>query len=82
MIACDGFVGNALLKSSEALAEGPLRACGGLHGDLVTKMAGIIALPALQALRQEAWIIRIRRRPLLGVKGITIIGHGRTTTGP
>jgi glycerol-3-phosphate acyltransferase PlsX len=79
VIACDGFVGNAILKSSEALAEGLL---GGLTAafteNWTTKLGGLLAMPALRRFKKKLDYAEYGGAPLLGVKGITIIGHGRS----
>jgi len=79
VIACDGFVGNAILKSSEALAEGLLN---GLTASLMenwySKLGGLLALPALRRFKKTLDYSEYGGAPLLGVKGITIIGHGRS----
>ena len=79
VIACDGFVGNVVLKSSEALAEGII---GGLKDSfmesLVTKLAGLLARPALRRFKQRLDYAEYGGAPLLGVKGVSIIGHGRS----
>jgi len=79
VIACDGFVGNAILKSSEALAEGLIN---GLTSSFMeswyTKLGGILALPALRRFKKKLDYAEYGGAPLLGVKGITIIGHGRS----
>jgi glycerol-3-phosphate acyltransferase PlsX len=79
VIACDGFVGNAVLKSSEALAEGII---GGLRDSFmesaITKLAGLMARPALRRFKQRLDYTEYGGAPLLGVKGVSIIGHGRS----
>jgi glycerol-3-phosphate acyltransferase PlsX len=79
VIACDGFVGNVVLKSSEALAEGII---GGLKDSfmesIITKLAGLMARPALRRFKQRLDYSEYGGAPLLGVKGVSIIGHGRS----
>lgn len=79
VIACDGFVGNVVLKSSEALAEGII---GGLRDSFmespVTKLAGLLAKPAMKRFKQKLDYSEYGGAPLLGVKGVSIIGHGRS----
>jgi glycerol-3-phosphate acyltransferase PlsX len=79
VIACDGFVGNAILKSSEALAEGLI---AGLTASFMeswyAKLGGFLALPALRRFKKKLDYAEYGGAPLLGVKGITIIGHGRS----
>jgi glycerol-3-phosphate acyltransferase PlsX len=79
VIACDGFVGNVVLKSSEALAEGII---GGLKDSFmenaITRLAGLLARPALRRFKQRLDYAEYGGAPLLGVKGVSIIGHGRS----
>jgi glycerol-3-phosphate acyltransferase PlsX len=79
VIACDGFVGNVVLKSSEALAEGII---GGLRESFmanpVSKLAGLLAKPALKRFKKKLDYAEYGGAPLLGVKGVSIIGHGRS----
>ncbi len=79
VIACDGFVGNVVLKSSEALAEGIFT---GLRESFmegfVTKVAGLLAKPALRRFKKKLDYAEYGGAPLLGVKGVSIIGHGRS----
>jgi glycerol-3-phosphate acyltransferase PlsX len=79
VIACDGFVGNAILKSSEALAEGLLNGLtGAFMENWFTKAGGFLAMPALRRFKKKLDYAEYGGAPLLGVKGITIIGHGRS----
>jgi glycerol-3-phosphate acyltransferase PlsX len=79
VIACDGFVGNVVLKSAEALAEGIF---SGLRESFMatplTRFAGLLAKPALKRFKQKLDYTEYGGAPLLGVKGISIIGHGRS----
>jgi len=79
VIACDGFVGNVVLKSSEALAEGIFK---GLRDSFmegaITKLAGLLAKPALKRFKKKLDYAEYGGAPLLGVKGVSIIGHGRS----
>ena len=79
VIACDGFVGNIVLKSSEALAEGII---SGLRESFMqnalTKFAGLLAKPAMKSFKKKLDYAEYGGAPLLGVKGVSIIGHGRS----
>jgi glycerol-3-phosphate acyltransferase PlsX len=81
VIACDGFVGNAILKSSEALAEGLITGLTAAFMDSwYTKLGGFLALPALRRFKAKLDYAEYGGAPLLGVRGITIIGHGRSNS--
>jgi glycerol-3-phosphate acyltransferase PlsX len=79
VIVCDGFTGNIALKVSEGLVE--------LMGELLRD--GVAGLgPDLPARSGGALLDRFERRvddaeygavPLLGVAGLALIGHGRSS---
>ncbi len=82
VLVCDGFVGNVMLKTVESTAEVVSRL---LKEEIVRYTAGRLGAWLLQgALR------RFRKRTdyaefggglLLGVKGVVVIGHGRSDSG-
>jgi len=79
VIACDGFVGNALLKSAESLAEGLIEGLKSVFMEsFFTKIAALMAKPALKRFAKKLDYEEYGGAPLLGVKGISIIGHGRS----
>jgi glycerol-3-phosphate acyltransferase PlsX len=69
VVVCDGFVGNVVLKFYEAIA--PL-----IMGILVK--AGIDKLQMAKALKHLDYS-EVGGAPLLGVKGISIISHGKSS---
>ena len=79
VIVCDGFVGNVMLKSNEALA-GFLGSM--LKEELVrswrTRIGAWIAKPAFLGLRRRTDWNETGALPLLGVRGGFFIGHGRS----
>ena len=81
VIACDGFVGNAILKSSEALAEGLLNSLKTTFTEnWYSKLSGFLAVHTLRRLKKKLDYSEYGGAPLLGVKGITVIGHGRSNS--
>jgi glycerol-3-phosphate acyltransferase PlsX len=79
VIACDGLVGNALLKSAEALAEGLVKGLTATFKESwYTKIGGLLARPALKRFMKKLDYAEYGGAPLLGVKGIFIIGHGHS----
>ncbi|MFH0965651.1 MAG: phosphate acyltransferase PlsX [Planctomycetota bacterium] len=77
VVVCDGFVGNILLKSAEALAEELVRsALKDLEGALAGAVAG--GREALSQLMERNDYAAYGGAPLLGVDGVTIICHGRS----
>jgi glycerol-3-phosphate acyltransferase PlsX len=79
VIVCDGFVGNVLLKSNEALA-GYLAAL--LRRELGSRWLGrlgaLIARPAFAAYKRRTDWSEYGAVPLLGVRGGFFIAHGRS----
>ncbi len=80
VIVCDGFVGNIALKSSEAVASfiGTLLKQEIKRGFL-SRLGAILMLPGLNRLRKRSDYEEYGGAPLLGVSGITIIGHGSSS---
>lgn len=75
----DGFTGNVLLKSSEAVAKllvDILRT--ELTSSTRTKIGALLAKPAFSKLRRLLDPAEVGAAPLLGVNGLVFIGHGRS----
>jgi glycerol-3-phosphate acyltransferase PlsX len=80
VVICDGFVGNAALKICEGLAE----AIGAmirqeLEGNLRAKIGYLFARQAVSAIKKKLDYSEYGGAPLLGVDGVVIIGHGRSS---
>jgi len=79
VVACDGFVGNVVLKSSESLAEGIMRGLrDSLKQSLWSKVGGLLAKGAMKSFIKRLDYAEYGGAPLLGVKGVSVIGHGRS----
>lgn len=79
VIVCDGFVGNAMLKSAESLIEfvtSSLRA--ELERSWRSRLGYALAAPAIKALTQRMDYAEYGAAPLLGVDGGCFIAHGRS----
>jgi len=79
VIVCDGFIGNIALKISEGLVEhigGMLKKA--LKSTLSSQMGYVLARSALQDLKKKIDYSEQGGAPLLGVRGICVIGHGRS----
>jgi glycerol-3-phosphate acyltransferase PlsX len=79
VVVTDGFTGNILLKSSEAVAElfvDVLRE--ELMGSLRTKVGAALAGPAFTSIKKMLDPAEVGAAPLLGVDGLVFIGHGRS----
>jgi glycerol-3-phosphate acyltransferase PlsX len=75
----DGFTGNILLKSSEAVAKlliDTLRE--ELMSSFRTKLGAAMAKPAFSVIRKMLDPAEVGAAPLLGVDGLVFIGHGRS----
>lgn len=75
----DGFTGNILLKSSEAVAKlitDTLKA--ELMSSFQTKIGGMLAKPAFSAIKKMLDPAEIGAAPLLGIDGLVFVGHGRS----
>ncbi len=79
VVVTDGFTGNILLKSSEAVAK--------FLTDIIrtemlsstrTKIGALIAKPAFSNVKKIMDPGEVGAAPLLGVNGLVFIGHGRS----
>lgn len=77
VIVTDGFVGNVSLKSGEGLAALVSHVLNDeFKRNWLTKLAGLCALPVLQAVRRRLDPRRHNGASLLGLNGIVIKSHG------
>lgn len=77
VVVCDGFTGNIILKTSEALAEAIFGMVKEeIHASLRTKLGGLLAKPAFKRVHKKTNADEYGGSPLLGLNGITIIAHG------
>lgn len=75
----DGFTGNILLKSSEAVAKLITEILKEqMMGSLRTKIGGLLAKPAFKEIKRIMDPGEVGAAPLLGVNGLVFIGHGRS----
>ncbi len=80
VVVCDGFAGNILLKSSEAVVEmmrDMMRE--EFMRTLAGRIGGLLARGAFKRLRTRVDPEEFGGALLLGVRGLTVIGHGRST---
>jgi phosphate acyltransferase len=79
VIVCDGFIGNVVLKASEALGEMVSRALREeLTANPLRKFGAFIAGGAFKSFRRRMDYSEYGGAPLLGVKGGCIVCHGRS----
>ena len=79
VIVCDGFIGNIALKISEGLVEhigGMLKKA--IKSSLKSQVGYVLSKDAFDSFRKRTDSSEYGGAPLLGVRGITIIGHGRS----
>ena len=77
VIVCDGFVGNVSLKTSEGVAKMIADFIKEeFSRNILTKLAGLCALPVLKAFKKRIDPRRYNGASLLGLRGIVIKSHG------
>ncbi len=76
----DGFTGNVMLKSSEAVAKLITDKMREIikNGGLLTKIGGLLVKPALGEIKKLLDPREQGAAPMLGVNGLVFIGHGRS----
>ena len=80
VVVTDGFSGNVLLKSSEAVASFLLNAIKEKlsSAPIHVKVGAMLIKPTLQSLRKLLDSSEEGAAPLLGINGLVFIGHGRS----
>jgi len=79
VIVCDGFIGNVALKVSEGLVEmiySMLRES--LEATITRKIGYVLSRTAFQDFKKRVDYSEHGGAPLLGIKGVCIITHGRS----
>lgn len=77
VIVCDGFVGNIVLKLSEGLATtlfGQIKEA--LGSSFTAKLGGLMVKNSLRQIKNRMDYTEYGGAPLLGLNGISMIGHG------
>lgn len=80
VIVCDGFTGNVALKVGEGvveMVEALLREQ--LSGTLGSRLAYLLAMRAYRRLARRLDYSEYGAAPLLGVAGLCLVGHGRSS---
>ena len=79
VIVCDGFIGNVALKVSEGVIEVIVKMLReSLEGSITGQMGYLLARRALKQFKKRIDYSEYGGAPLLGVKGVCIICHGRS----
>ena len=79
VIVCDGFIGNVVIKASEALAElMGKKLKSGLMANPVRRTGAMLARGAFDELKRATDYKEYGGAPLLGVRGGCVVCHGRS----
>jgi len=80
VVVCDGFIGNVVLKLSEAVAETiGLMIRENIGDNLIRKLGYFMMRPAFRSLKRRIDYAEYGGAPLVGINGISIISHGRSS---
>ncbi|MBI3951271.1 MAG: phosphate acyltransferase PlsX [Acidobacteria bacterium] len=80
VIVCDGFTGNVILKVSEGTSEMLFEVIKQeLLKSIQTRKRAVLLPPAFEDLKQRFGYEEFGGAPLLGVKDVCVICHGRST---
>lgn len=79
-IVCTGFVGNVIIKTAEGLMESATTVLKRqIKKDPVAILGGLLMMGALKQVKKHADYSEYGGAPLLGVNGIVMISHGRSS---
>jgi glycerol-3-phosphate acyltransferase PlsX len=80
VIVCDGFTGNVVLKTSEGLVDAVETLLGDeLRGTFSSQVGYLLSRRAFRRFRRRVDYSEYGGAPLLGVAGLAIVGHGRSS---
>ena len=80
VIVCDGFTGNVALKISEGLADVFQDLLGDeLSSTITTRVGSLLTRRALRRFHRRVDYSEYGGAPLLGLAGVAIVGHGRSS---
>jgi glycerol-3-phosphate acyltransferase PlsX len=81
VIVCDGFTGNVALKTSEGLIEAAVMLLREeLSRNIQAKIGALLSLPSFKRLKKRLDYSEYGGAPLLGIRGVSIICHGRSSS--
>jgi glycerol-3-phosphate acyltransferase PlsX len=79
VVVMDGFTGNVVLKACETLAEVVIDLIREeVVRDARGRLGGLLLKPAFRAVKRRSDPGEIGGAPLLGMKGCSVIGHGKS----
>jgi phosphate acyltransferase len=80
VVVCDGFTGNVALKISEGLVDAVEHLLGQeLQSTFSTRVGYLLSLRAFRRFGTRVVYSEYGGAPLLGVNGLCIVGHGRSS---
>ena len=80
VIVCDGFTGNVVLKTSEGLVDAVEALLGDeLQGTFSSQVGYLLSRRAFRRFRRRVDYSEYGGAVLLGVAGLAIVGHGRSS---
>ena len=80
VIVCDGFTGNVVLKTSEGLVDAVEALLGDeLQGTFSSQVGYLLSRRAFRRFQRRVDYSEFGGAPLLGVAGLAIVGHGRSS---
>ncbi len=81
VVVCEGFVGNVALKTIEGSSMMLFKLIQQeFRSDLISKIVGLLAKPFMKRIYKRINYEEFGGALLLGVKGITVISHGRSSS--
>ena len=81
VVVCDGFVGNVALKTIEGCSMMLFKLIQQeFMSDWISKIVGLLAKPFMKRIYKRINYEEFGGALLLGVKGITVISHGRSSS--
>jgi len=80
VVVCDGFVGNVILKFSESIYSFLAHLVKDeIRRGLLAKAGALLMMPAFTSIKSQLDYAEYGGAPLLGVKGVVIISHGKSS---
>ena len=80
VVVCDGFTGNVALKVGEGLVEAIEQMIrDALGAEVVSQIGALLTRRAFARFKQKVDAAAYGGAPLLGVAGLLLVGHGRST---
>jgi glycerol-3-phosphate acyltransferase PlsX len=80
VVVCDGFTGNVALKVGEGLVEAVERMLREeLGAEVVSQLGALLTRRAFARLKERVDAASYGGAPLLGLAGLVVVGHGRST---